>query len=737
MNTKSAKHKNLIKKTLSALSLCLAALVALAACASDGGQNVPGGGKPDGGADTPAGRYTVAFDSKGGGGVPEQTVAENALAAAPSPAPSKTGYTFGGWFRDKNCGAAWDFAADTVTGDTTLYAYWRGTAGLEYRLREDNTYDVYAGTITGGVAYIQDCSDGFPVTGIGKDAFAGCYNLTGAIIPDSVASVGRNAFIGTGIWNDAKAGRAVYADKWAVGYKEDSDGAAAAKAIAAAKTVKTAKTVQTAETADGVLTLDEGTVGVADFAFEGKTDLRGVAIPASAAAFGEGAFNGTGIWNDAAGDGVVYADNCAVGYKGELNGVLTLRAGTVAVGDLAFYGRAGLTGVEFPDTLVSIGQWAFDACRNLTVITFPASVAAVASGAFAYCNGLTSLSVDPANAAYRSEGNCLIRKSDNVLIVGCNDSVIPDGVSGIGDNAFSGCSGLTAIAIPDSAAWIGYFAFSSCSGLTDVTIGKGVARIGNSAFYNTGIWNDTADSSIVYIDRWAVDYKWSLSSESSEPLTGVLSLRDGTVGIGDRAFYNGSRLTGLALPDSLVWIGNNAFEHSGSLTEITIPASVAGIAPTAFANCHSLTSLSVDPANAAYRSEGNCLIRKSDDVLIAGCSNSVIPDGVSGIGAYAFSRRSGLTEITIPDSVVFIGERAFANCPLITAAAIPASVVWIGGFAFEYCTGLTSVSIPASVARIETSPFANCGNIAAITVDPANAAFSGEGNCLVQKATPF
>ncbi|MBQ8118093.1 MAG: InlB B-repeat-containing protein, partial [Lachnospiraceae bacterium] len=52
-----------------------------------------------------------------------QTVAYGAKATTPT-APTETGYTFGGWYREASCTNAWTFDTDTVTGDTTLYAKW-------------------------------------------------------------------------------------------------------------------------------------------------------------------------------------------------------------------------------------------------------------------------------------------------------------------------------------------------------------------------------------------------------------------------------------------------------------------------------------------------------------------------------------------------------------------------------------------------------------------------------------
>mgnify|MGYP000533689713 CR=1 FL=1 len=66
---------------------------------------------------------TVEFDSNGGSAVVEQEVKNNAVAQEPA-APTRTGYTFTGWYGDAGLTTAWDFTNDTVTEDITLYAGW-------------------------------------------------------------------------------------------------------------------------------------------------------------------------------------------------------------------------------------------------------------------------------------------------------------------------------------------------------------------------------------------------------------------------------------------------------------------------------------------------------------------------------------------------------------------------------------------------------------------------------------
>lgn len=68
--------------------------------------------------------YTVTFNANGHGTAPAaQEVVSGQKATQPS-APTATGYTFGGWYKEAGCKNAWNFASDVVAANTTLYAKW-------------------------------------------------------------------------------------------------------------------------------------------------------------------------------------------------------------------------------------------------------------------------------------------------------------------------------------------------------------------------------------------------------------------------------------------------------------------------------------------------------------------------------------------------------------------------------------------------------------------------------------
>ena len=201
-------------------------------------------------------------------------------------------------------------------------------------------------------------------------------------------------------------------------------------------------------------------------------------------------------------------------------------------------------------------------------------------------------------------------------------------VTAIGESAFYQNEKVENIVVPDSITSIGGWAFFKCNNLISISLPDSITAIGDWTFYNCkSLINITLPSSLTYI--------------------------------GKGAFADCNKLAGVKFSNSLTTIGQQAFWGCDWLTEIHIPQSVMSIGQGAFSNCYNLSSITVDANNINYYSSENCLIFKRTNILICGCKNNIIPDGVVGIDNYAFEYCWGLKSIVIPKSVVFIGEFAF------------------------------------------------------------------------------
>ena len=154
---------------------------------------------------------------------------------------------------------------------------------------------------------------------IAGSAFYGCSGLTSVTIPNSVTSVGESAFGGTAWYNNQPNGL-VYAGLVAYQYKGTMP-------------------INTS------ITIEEGTLSIAGYAFYNCSGLTSVTIPNS----------------------------------------------VTSIGNFAFYNCSNLTSVTIGKNVTSIGLQAFNGCSGLTSVTIPNSVTSIGDGAFYNCSGLTEV----------------------------------------------------------------------------------------------------------------------------------------------------------------------------------------------------------------------------------------------------------------------------------------------------------------------------------------------------------
>ncbi|MCI7429329.1 MAG: leucine-rich repeat domain-containing protein, partial [Bacteroidales bacterium] len=484
-----------------------------------------------------------------------------------------------------------------------------------------------------------------------------CYgmeNLTSVTIPNSVTSIGEEAFSGCSgltsvVWNAKNcADFAQYYDysssKYYYGPFNDSASKITSFTFGSEVEHIPAYLCYGMENLTSV-TIPNSVTSIGDFAFGDCSGLTSITIPNSVTSIGSSAFYNCSSLTSVVWNAKKFADFSSSEKA-------------------PFYNiNSQITSFTFGSEVEHIPARLCYGMENLTSVTIPNSVTSIGKEAFRGCSGLTSIVVESGNTTYDSHNGCnaIIETATNALVVGCQSTIIPNNVTSIGMYAFYGCSGLTSITIPNSVTSIGDYAFDGCSSLTKTNYTGDIAGWCGIHFGNYSA-NPTAYSHNLYIND--VEVK-------------DLVIPNSVTSIGEYAFSGCSGLTSITIPNSVTSIGFGAFEDCSGLTSVTIPNSVTSIGDEAFYYCDGLTSVTI----------GN---------------------SVTSIGDYAFVDCSSLTSVTIPNSVTSIGDGAFSGCSGLTSVTIGNSVTSIGGWAFYGCSDLTSVTIGNSVTSIGEEAFSGC-----------------------------
>lgn len=545
---------------------------------------------------------------------------------------------------------------------------------------------------------------------------------------------------------------------------------------------------------------------IGSYVFGGCSKLTNIIIPNFVTSIGEGSFQYCyGLKSVKLGNSLTSISSYMFRECTSLKSVI-IPDSVTTIGAYAFQYCKNLTSIIIPNSVTFIENAVFESCYKLTSLRISKYVTQIKGNITNACNNLNEIIVEEENPNYDSRNNCnaIIETSTNKLISGCKNTIIPNTVTSIKKYAFFGFSSLTSIIIPESVTSIDDSVFKSCANLTSITCLATTAptiqsaTFGNSdtnytgrnthdqginklyipagaTGYDTSYWLDPLQNAekcgftiellyavkretnpelmdICVANGWATNKDYMTFEEAAAITSDMIAPNEedgskfstlthfeefqyftGVKEIKDSTFYDCESLTSIIIPDSVTSIGNDAFGecyelinitipnsvtsigdgvfYDCSLTSINIPDSVNYIGEDVFNDCSNLNTIIIQEGNTVYDSRNNCnaIIETDTNKLIIGCKNTIIPNSVTSIGSSAFYGHSSLISIIIPNSVTSIGSSAFYGCSGLTSITIPNSVTSIQDYTFYSCSGLITITIPDSVTSIGNSAFQYSG----------------------------
>ena len=557
------------------------------------------------------------------------------------------------------------------------------------------------------------------LTTIGDKAFRNCPQLSTIDIPDSVTYVGGDAFDGTS-WYDNQPDGIVRINN--VVYK-----------------------LKGIELTEDILSFDDNVIAISPYAFDDTnicaniTELR---VSKNIKNIGDSAFSGCNNLTSI----VVDTDNPRYDSRSNCNAIIETVSQTLLL---------GCPNTRIPNGVLKISNFAFLHCKeSLTSIFIPKSVHYIADKTFHDCPNLQSIVVDSKNQRYDSRDNCNALIEYNKLIVGCQNTIIPNGITTIGEVAFGGCTKLESILIPESVTKIEDNAFKGCNNLKSIfLLPSTLPELYTHSFPNN---NDYENRMALYVNMWnnhehSLRYSCSFSfcdfhiydisfivKDIHYAITGLHTVKvianinpyrdcaykeHSTIDIPETVFYNGIKFI-------ITEIDKSAFQNCENLVTVSLPNTIVKIGDYAFEWCEKLTDVVIPP---------NVIEIGERAFSGSNLQSIVIPESVKFIGEHAFSSGENLVEIRIeskktkydsrnnchamidttsnslivgcqntiiPNNIKIIKEFAFCDSSL-TSIIIPPNVTEIEDYAFLR-SDLTSINIPDSVTHIGEFAFCKC-----------------------------
>lgn len=449
-------------------------------------------------------------------------------------------------------------------------------------------------------------------------------------------------------------------------------------------------------------------------------------------------------------------------------------------------GVSSLKKFVFPETLQKIGTFAFKD-SGLEEVYIPKNVSEIGAGAFAGCNGLRKIDVDSANATFASETNTIYNKTTNLLVAGCNYSIVPSNVTVIWEYAFGGFTKLQSVILPSGVTTIYGHAFLNCTSLSSINFPDKLGSIGEQAFQNcaltkivlpeqmsivtVGAFNGCPIKEIVspYMSKWfysadceTVRLIGSRGTIYDNYITHNVKnlIVDGTVPNISTRFANGveyleinangfvlicnsvsenSTLKKIKIAGSNVTINDESFRGYKALSSVEISGSNATIRNGAFYRCSALSSLSVTGSGSVIMRNAfqECTLLETMDIsgvttieTSAFANDSKLKkvvwgDNLSSIQNMAFYKCTMLANVEFKGTNTMIYEGAFAFCSSLSSLDL-SKVQSVGNYVFQYCSGIYQIELGTQMKTIGNGAFQYCSNLRNIYI-PENVNSIGDG----------
>lgn len=383
-------------------------------------------------------------------------------------------------------------------------------------------------TTTAGTIVIPKVARGYLVTRIAANAFHACDQLASVVIPHSVASIGSSAFSGCSGLKYLQPLHLLSTEQPAV-----CDNDAFDESLFTTCSVEVAATfVTTYQTADvwkefgsHIISPQYAVGDVFKETVDGVEQLFTVTCLAPRTV----EISGFTRKIENVEDVLTKADSVSVRIPSEVQGFVVTK-----IGNSAFSWCCEMESLEIPETVTEIGGGAFYCCWGLRSLHIPASVKyidyiSVINGygfdTFWNMRSLESVSVADGNPKYHCPdgSNAIMETATHTLLVGCKNTIIPEGTKRIGPCAFSHqeigsvtipegvvkidekafyAANLTEITLPESLREICYWGLSS-NNLREIKLPSNLEIIGREALSSNSIRTLEIPASVKSIGQWA------------------------------------------------------------------------------------------------------------------------------------------------------------------------------------------------------------------------------------------